>query len=192
MLAALLVPSAFGTTIVLTMDEAPTGFINGLVINKAGFGFTFSDSASALRYNVDVGVRAGAYVQDPVIEGNNSTLGVAFALPMSFIQFGFAVNSLDPVATMAMVSLFDNSALPFATISLGSSRTDPYAEGRFIYDGTLGSVTNLLITPTGSGFTAMAFDNLMVDPTVPEPANFALCAFCLAGLKLLFRRKQRA
>lgn len=195
-----------GAMVTLTMDSADgvsgTPFIDGLIVNKGGMTFTFSDPSHTLKYNFPSVVGAGTYVQDPTIEGNNSAFGVAFSAPVSTVRFGFVVSSQGPVAQMATVALFNNSAVPFATISLASSLVDPFAEAQFVYNGAQGPVTNILVTPTPSGnFTAMAFDNLVVDtgssgppgtPAVPaaSPLALGIAAIGLAGLTMLLLRKQ--
>ena len=180
------------------MGEVSTQSINGLVVNKGGISFTFSNPAGNLFYNQSNGGTL-TYVQDPTIEGGTSAFGVAFSAPVYTVQFGLAVSTSSPVATMATVALFYNSTTAFATFPLGSSLTDPFAEGQFTYNGALGPVTNILITPTGTGFTALGFDNLTVTTSpigvaVPaaSPLTLALTGICLAGLTLLLLRKRAA
>ena len=199
--------NAMGATVTLTMDTADgvsgTPFIDGLIVNKGGMTFTFSNPSHTLKYNFPSTIATETFVQDPTIEGNNSAFGVAFSVPVSTVSFGFLVSSQNPVAQMATVALFNNSAVPFATIPLASSVVDSFAEGQFVYNGAQGPVTNILVTPTPSGnFTAMAFDNLTVTPVpvvpgtpaVPaaSPLALVIAAIGLAGLTMLLLRKQSA
>jgi len=187
-LALFLTPAAMAASIMLTMDEVPNQLIGGLVVGKGGIDFTFSSTIPTLRYDILSGLGAKTYVTDPIIEGNNSAFGVAFSVPVYDVQFGFVVSSPTPIATMATVDLFNNSLVPFATIPLGSSLTDPFAEGQFNYSGPL-PVTGIFITPTGDGFTAMGFDNLAVNATA-EPVNLVLTSIGLAAFAILLRRRQ--
>lgn len=190
-------------TVTLNMNEAPNQLLNGLVINKGGLGFTFSNPSAFLHFNVTSGLGAVTYVADPVIQGNNSPLGVAFSVPIANFQFGMVVESNVLVGSIATVALFNNSGTPFATLSANSTLADPFAEGQFTYNGGLGPVTNILITPTGNGFTAFSFDNLTVTaapPTPPgtagvpvaSPLSLGIIAICLAGITMLMLRQQAA
>jgi hypothetical protein len=100
---------------------------------------------------------------------------------------------------MANVTLFNNGTQLGSPISFGSSHTGTgFVEGQFIYNGSLGPVTRILLTPPPGQSFAVTFDNLTVTPagstTVPAatPFTLALTAICLAGLTLLLLRRQAA
>jgi len=181
--------------------------IDGLVVTKGGISFTFSDlqtSGALLQYDV-TGTRSETFVQDPVIQGRSQNFSVAFSVAVSNIQFGLSVDSLTAVASMATVTLFNNN-VQIATFELGSSRTDPLAEGQFTYDGSFGPVTSMSITPHSTVnnvpvFSALVFDNLQVTAalagsvgSVPasSPLSLAVAAICLTGLTMVLLSKQRA
>jgi len=129
-------------------------------------------------------------------------VAIAFSAPVTNIQFGMQVSTFSAVPTMATVALYNNSATPFTTIPLGSSLSDPFAEGQFTYSG--GPVTNILITPQGGpGITAFSLDNLTVvsspppvppESTVPavSPLALAVTAVLLLGLSMLVLRRRPA
>jgi hypothetical protein len=208
-LAAALASNAMGQTpVTLTFDEVPVNtLVNGMTITKTGITFTFSNPSLFLSTRFTASAPS-LFVQDPVIEGSNYTsLGITFSVPgsgglvplsVSNLSFGFSVDSLSAVATLANVTLFNNGTQLGSPMSFSSSHTGTgFAEGQFIYNGSLGPVTRILITPpTGQSFAA-TFDNLTVTPagpTVPAatPLTLALTAICLAGLTLLLLRKQAA
>jgi len=185
--------------------------INGLVVTKGGIGFTFSDlqtSGALLEYNVTSTGSNTPFVQDPVITGRSQNFSVAFSVAVSNIQFGFSVDSHTAVASMATVALFNNnvqiaaSELPSSDLATGTG----HAEGQFNYDGSLGPVTSMSITPHGTVnnvpiFSVLVFDNLQVTEapgssvgSVPaaSPLSLAVAAICLTGLTMLLLRKQRA
>jgi hypothetical protein len=202
-LAAVLASIAMGAPVTLTMNEVANQAINGLAVTKGGITFSFTASDPSLMYNVVTGAPAETFVQDPTIEGNNGTVTIVFSVPVSTVQFGMLVNSSAAVATMATVSLYNNSATPFATFPLGSSLIDPFAEGQFTYNGSQGPVTRITITPTGSSFSVMALDNLTVvsAPVIPPPASgvpaasplaLAITAILLVGLTMFLLRNQPA
>jgi len=100
---------------------------------------------------------------------------------------------------MANLTLFNNSTQlgPPIPIVPNPSLADLTSENQFTYTGALGPVTNIVITPTNNGFTALSFDNLTITaaPTVgavpaASPLTLAITAICLAGLTLLLLRKQ--
>ena len=172
-LTAVLASVAMGASVTLTMNEVSNQAVNGLAVTKGGITFSFTASDASIHYNVVTGAPAETYVQDPVISGNNGTVSIAFSVPVSSIQFGMLVPSSSPVPTMATVTLYNNSAVPVTTVSFGSSLTDPFAEGQFTYNGSLGPITNITIAPSGSNFATMLLDNLTVvpSPVVPPPAT---------------------
>jgi hypothetical protein len=105
---------------------------------------------------------------------------------------------------MATVALFNNN-VKIGTFELGSSLTDPFAEGQFTYDGSLGAATNMSITPHStvnsvSIFSALVFDNLQVTAAatavtnVPaaSPLTLGITAVGLSGLAMLLPRKPSA
>jgi hypothetical protein len=225
LLASSLASSARGASVTLTMtpgagevaasqdpssrtcDPSPCT-IDGLVVTKGGISFTFSDlqiSGSLLQYNLP-GTGSETFVKQPVIGGRSQNFSVAFSVAVSNIQFGFSVDSSSAVASMATVALFNNN-VQITTFELPSSMTDPAAEGQFTYNGSLGPVTSMSITPhsTVNGvpiFGAVVFDNLQVTEapvgggvgSVPaaSPLSLAIAAICLTGLTMLLLRKQRA
>jgi hypothetical protein len=199
-LGAVLASSAIGASVTLNMNEVPNQPLNGLVVTKGGISFTFSASNPTLSYNVVTGVPSQTYVQDPVIEGSNGIVSIAFSVPVSSVQFGMLVLSTSPVATMATVALYNNSAVPLTTVTLGSSLTDPFAEGQYTYNGSLGPVTNITIDSTGSPLSSMLLKNLTVVPSpvittsVPavSPLALAVAAILLAGLATFLLRRQPA
>ena len=203
LVAAILASIAMGAPVTLTMDEVSNQPVNGLTVTKGGVTFSFTSSDLSIHYNVITGAPAETYVQDPSIGGNRGTVNIAFSVPVTSVQFGMLVSSAGPAPAMATVTLYNNSAVPFATISLGSSLTDPFAEGQFNYDGSQGPVTNMTITPGGSPFAVMALDNLTVVTapvappsvgTVPaaSPLALAVAAILLVVLSVFLLRKQPA
>jgi hypothetical protein len=180
------------------MDEVPNQPIDGLVVTKGGINFTFAAANLNIQYNRLTHAPPETYVQDPVISGTNAPFSVAFSVPVSNLQFGYATGSTSPVATLATVDLFNNSAVPFKTVSFGSTLTDPLAETLFIYDGSSGPVTNMTITPANPGLGALIFDNLTITPAPPTPPptvpaatplTLAITAISLAGFTMLLLRK---
>jgi hypothetical protein len=203
-LAAVLSLSASGATVTVTMDEPEAVVntpINGVTIAKPGISFTFSNPGGNLLFRDAATCGSEFFVQGACITGANATLTVTFSVPVSTFQFGLEVNSTLPIAAMANVTLFKNGTPLGPGTSLGSSRVDTFAEGQFIYDGSLGPVTSIVITPTptNTNFTNLLFDNLTVTVTpnllatpAASPFALALTAICLCGLTMLLLRKQRA
>jgi hypothetical protein len=203
-LVAVLSLSASGATVTVTMDEPEAVAntpINGVTIAKPGISFTFSNPGANLLFRNSASCGVQTFVFGPCITGPNATLTVTFSVPVSTFQFGLEVNSdLVPIAHMADVTLL-NGATTVAVRPLASSLTDTFAEGQFAYDGALGPVTSIVIspTPTNTNFTNLLFDNLTVTVTpnllatpAASPLTLALTAICLCGLTMLLLRKQRA
>ena len=212
-LATVLASGAMGQSVTLHMSEPPTPpqpnlipQLDGLTVATQGITFKFSNPLGTLLYDVP-NVIIEQYVTDPVVFGAQSSFSVAFSVPVSTVQFGLAVNSTSPVATMATLTLFNNGTQLGAPIALGSSQasqqplTDPFAEVRFTYSGALGPVTSISIAPTGAGFSNLIFDELTVTSplaTAPSavpaatPLTLAFTAIGLAGLTMFLLRKHPA
>jgi hypothetical protein len=184
--ALLVVTSSMASTITLTMTEVSTQLIDGLVISKGGVNFTFTNAARTVLYNSS-GPGTTTFIQDPSIQGTTSQFSVGFSVPVSSVQFGMAELS-STLGQLATVDLFNNSALPFATVVLNASLADPFAEGLFSFSS--GLVTNIRITPNALP-PALAFDNLTVVTAVPEPSNFSAITAAVALLGLLAVKLKR-
>jgi hypothetical protein len=179
--------SALASSITLTMNEVGNQPINGLIVSKGGLDFAFSNPSGTLFYN-SAGPGSVTFVQDPSIQGATAPFGVAFSAPVFTIQFGLAMSFQTSLSPLATVDLYNNSPIPFLTMSFDSTLTDPFAEGLFQYSG--GPVTNILITPNQIP-GALAFDNLTVDTTVPEPASLFLLGTGLAGIGIAAWRRKK-
>jgi hypothetical protein len=184
--------SAFAGSVTLTMDEVPTQAINGLVVTKGGITFTFSDPGLNDFYNSPNGGQM-TYVQDPSLEGQAADVfTITFSAPMFDIFLGMAESTMvAPGAQLASVNLYNGVTL-LGTQTFNSTLADPFDEGQFIYQGSLGLVTSIQITPNNTGTPAMAIDNLFV-ATSPEPSTLMSSfagATVLAGIALLRRRRR--
>lgn len=184
---------AMAGTVTLTMDEVATQPINGLAVTKGGVTFTFSNPGGNYNYHSSDGGTL-TYVQDPSIEGTTGNIGVSFSVPVTSLQFGFVADRGTALSPLATVSLYNNSATPFATTPFGSTLTDPFAEALFAYSGPT-PVTNILITPNTGGAFAFAFDNLQVttgfSPT-PAPPSGVLVGLGILALLLYFGARKVA
>jgi hypothetical protein len=185
--------SAFAGSVTLTMDEVPFQPINGLAVTKGGITFTFSDPGLGDSYNTSNGGQM-TYVQDPSLEGPaTDVFSVTFSVPMFDVIFGMAEStSVAPGAQLASVNLYNGATL-LGTQTFNSTLVDPFDEGQFIYQGSLGLVTSIQITPNIAA-PAMAIDNLFV-ATAPEPSTLFSSlagATVLAGVALLRRRRNGA
>jgi hypothetical protein len=159
--------------------------INGLSVTKGGVTFTFADLAGAI-YN-SPGPGQETYVMDPSIVGNSGgeVVSVLFSQAFNEVQFGLALNTNSPVASMATVSLFNSGSLVLTT-TFASSRSDSFTEGLFVYVGA--PVDSIKITPNSIDASAFALDNLGVG--VPEPSTFFLAGAGLAIAATLSRRRK--
>jgi hypothetical protein len=183
--------STFAASVTLTMDEVPNQLINGLVVIKGGISFTFSDPGLGDSYNALNGGQM-TYVQDPSLEGPAADVfSVTFSQPMFDVFFGMAEStSVAPGGQLASVNLYNGATL-LGTQTFNSTLVDPFDEGEFIYQGSLGLVTSIQITPNNTGSPDMAIDNLFVN-TAPEPSTLFSSfagATVLAGVALLRRRR---
>ena len=196
-LAVVLAASGWATTVTFTMDEVSYRPIDGLTVSKGGITVTFSDAGGNIFYGNSNGGDL-TYVQDPAVAGNNEPFSVTFSSPVYSVSFGMAAAKFAPATPIATISLFNGATLISST-ALNSSLTDPSAEGQFTYSSGSVPVTRIVIAPaTGTGFNAIAFDNLSTTvvssaPSVPAVSGTGL-AVLFAALLLsgcLITRRQR-
>jgi hypothetical protein len=173
--------AASAASVTLTMDEVPNQPINGLSVTKGFETFTFSDPGGGLTYN-SLGPGNTTFIQDPSIQGPNEPFSVGFSVPVSFIQFGLAEDSTSPL-TGVQVELSSG-----ATFTFDLTLTDPFAEGEFTWSGA--PVVGFSLAPA-AGPDAIAFDNLTVSTSVPEPSTWAMMLFGFAGLGYMGWRRAR-
>lgn len=177
-LALLLASSLTATTVTLTGNEVSYQPINNLVVTKGGIAFTFSDPTVQDYYDSGDGGQE-KYVQDPCIaEGpTSSPFTVSFSVPIWTFHFGIALSTQATLATAVTVSLYNTNyeggTVPFAVQTTSGKVYDTFTEGYFSYDGSLGPVTKILVTPNTSA-GAFGFDNLTVTTVPPSTLTLTM------------------
>jgi hypothetical protein len=131
------------------------------------------------------------YVQDPSVScDSGGSVGIAFPLPVSSVQFGMAESTGSSVSPLATVQLYNNSGTPFASPTFNSSIVDPFAEGLFSYSST---ITNITITPSNGNLWAI--DNLTVTfnpiSQTPVPPSVLLTLIGFACLSVFFAASRK-
>lgn len=142
---------------VVTMDELPTQFANGVSLK----GVTFTDTANALFDFSDGGQER--YVQDPSLEGptTGETLTMTFTNPVAYLQFGVALSTLTSVDNGFTVTLFDPAGNQIgAPISVNTQPYFVFSEGLFTSPAISSLIKQAVVTFNSAAAGSFAVDNV--------------------------------
>ena len=184
----LLCYTAAGATIAtLRFDELPESTpANGRTVS--GVTFSFEDAgvpSNELVYHFSTGV-AFVNLTDPVLSGPASgRLFLDFATPTPILEFGIALDVLNPLTSGVTVWLFDPLRNPLSEIPWDTAPLLSFSEGLFAYSGAPIGRAVIEFSPSASSF---ALDNLTY--AVPEPGAGGLLLGGLLGLLAIGKRQR--
>jgi hypothetical protein len=187
LVASLCRPATGAPIVTLQFDELPENTPgNGRTVS--GVTFTFEEAgvpSDELVYNFEIGIPL-THLTDPVLFGPASgRLLLDFAIPTGILEFGAALDVLDPLTPGLMVELFDPMLNPLGAIGLDATPLLSFSEGQFSYAGTPIGRAIIDFSPSASSF---ALDNLTY--AIPEPTVGVLVLCGLVGI-LATRNRQR-
>ena len=184
---ALLCHAADGAAITtLRFDELPE-YTPAHGRTVAGVTFTLQGAdvpVAELAYNYSTGIPM-AHLTDPVLSGPSSgRLFLDFATPTPILEFGIALDVLEPLTAGFTVSLFDALLAPLQIIEWNTEPLELLSEAQFTYAGAAIGRAVIDFSPSASTF---ALDNLTY--ATPEPGAAGLL---LGGLlAIVVARKRR-
>jgi hypothetical protein len=178
--------SANAAITTLDFTELPFQPVDGLTVGDVTFGFRIGLNPSTdANYN-SFGPGTVTYVQDPSLEGNsNGILTLEFDKAVDQLEFGVAMNTMNPLTPGFIVRLFN----PVAYVSFNPVNTSPimtWTEGQFTYNGP--AITMAIIEFDNLGASRFALDNLTFN-TIPAPGAILLGGIG-AGLVGWLRRRR--